>query len=357
MQYSTAFFSSIQTIVIDEADLIISNDGKRFWKFIQSYQHLAKNNNGNGQVIFVAATLPQRGGKSVFREILNRFPDINYISSSNAHQYVPSLTNIDIFVNEETKLPQLLRHLNILNGYLPYDANVIECRSNFGDKLRSEEHCRSEGNFDLNEPKQIKRIKVLVFTNTVSMAKKVFNFLNSEEKSTFEEEIKKTTRYTEPDTASVGVVKHTFYKEYIKTRLTSNEECITETGATECWQNRVGILIKEMSRSEREEVLTKFRRNKISVLVSTDLASRGLDICDISHVIQVDYARNAADTLHRAGRTARAGSSGTILNFVTEEDKDLWRAVKLTMRSDTETFQDIFSRKRQFSRRIKKKSK
>ena len=45
--------------------------------------------------------------------------------------------------------------------------------------------------------------------------------------------------------------------------------------------------------------------------MSTDLASRGLDICDITHVIQVDYAGNGADTLHCAGRTARAGRPGT----------------------------------------------
>ena len=348
-------FASIEAVIVDEADLIFSNGGKQFRNLLQSFQDYRFKTGDletSLQFIFAAATLPRRGRRSVFQKILTQFPNINYITSTNVHQYVPRLTNVDVFVKEETKLPQLLKCLNILNGDLPFENfekfQDSGTRMKFADILRTEEGTADEDcrNFGIElKQDQIKEIKVLVFANTVSVAKNIHEFLNCPVGWSF-----KTNK-----TASQNSVAHQIHEDSIKSTA-HNEEIVTITGPTYLWRNKVGTLHKEMSKSERQEVLTKFRRDEITVLVSTDLASRGLDICDISHVIQVDYARNAADTLHRAGRTARAGSPGIVINFITDTDKDLWRAIKLTEEGiGTEGFQEIFSRNRQFSRRIKKK--
>ena len=366
MQYSPKSLSSIQTVVIDEADLIILNGGKRFWKLLQSFQDrsdFAKNGDLGGtkvQFIFAAATLPRRGEKSVFRRILNHFPGINYVSSTRVHRYVPNLRNVGVFVKEETKLPQLLKCLNILNGGLPFDdmesCNEFETRPNVDNISTATESTSKGEHLDSQPNKPEKMIKVLVFANTVSMAEKIYKFLNFQEAGSTFELADKTTDYEDSTEEIRPNVQHYFGGDYIETALRGKEGFVTKTGPTSSWRSKVGILHKDMSRDERQEVLKKFHRNEIEILVSTDLASRGLDILDISHVVQVDYARNAADTLHRAGRTARAGNPGTVINFITENDKDLWKAIKQTdERIGNEGFQDIFSRNRQFSRRIKKK--
>ena len=78
------------------------------------------------------------------------------------------------------------------------------------------------------------------------------------------------------------------------------------------WKGRFGKLQKlsSVSTEEKEKTLQRFRTGMCRVLVSTDLVSRGLDLPDVTVVIQVDFPVNLADFLHRAGRTARAGKSG-----------------------------------------------
>jgi len=66
--------------------------------------------------------------------------------------------------------------------------------------------------------------------------------------------------------------------------------------------------------------MAQFRTGKIKILVATDVASRGLDISDISFVINFDLPKCIDDYIHRIGRTARAGKYGTSISFVTRDD-------------------------------------
>jgi ATP-dependent RNA helicase RhlE len=70
------------------------------------------------------------------------------------------------------------------------------------------------------------------------------------------------------------------------------------------------------SQSQRERALRNFKNNNIDVLVATDVAARGLDIPDVSHVINFDPPKMYDDYVHRIGRTGRAGKTGTALTFV-----------------------------------------
>ncbi|MBL7670185.1 MAG: DEAD/DEAH box helicase [Bdellovibrionaceae bacterium] len=79
----------------------------------------------------------------------------------------------------------------------------------------------------------------------------------------------------------------------------------------------------EMDKVERRANLKSFRDGKIDLLVSTDLASRGLDVDHVDRVINYHLPRELENYLHRVGRTARAGRSGLVVNLVTERDAEL----------------------------------
>jgi len=67
----------------------------------------------------------------------------------------------------------------------------------------------------------------------------------------------------------------------------------------------------------REKILGKFRDRKINILVATDVAARGIDVIELTHVINYSIPRNPEDYVHRIGRTGRAGKKGTAITFVT----------------------------------------
>ncbi|MDX9787303.1 MAG: DEAD/DEAH box helicase [Desulfobacterales bacterium] len=79
----------------------------------------------------------------------------------------------------------------------------------------------------------------------------------------------------------------------------------------------------DLSQDARERVLQRFRNNQIKVLVATDVAARGLDIDDISHVLNYDLPRDPEIYVHRVGRTARAGKPGIAISLLTPQER--WR--------------------------------
>ncbi|QEG24938.1 DEAD/DEAH box helicase [Mariniblastus fucicola] len=75
------------------------------------------------------------------------------------------------------------------------------------------------------------------------------------------------------------------------------------------------------SQNARERALDSFRRNKVTVLVATDVAARGIDIDGVSHVINYDMPVEAESYVHRIGRTGRAGADGIAISFCTPTEK------------------------------------
>jgi superfamily II DNA/RNA helicase len=73
----------------------------------------------------------------------------------------------------------------------------------------------------------------------------------------------------------------------------------------------------DMSQGARRQVLTEFKNGQWDVLVTTDLASRGIDIAQLAVVVNYDLPRSAVDYVHRIGRTGRAGAGGLAVSFVT----------------------------------------
>lgn len=79
---------------------------------------------------------------------------------------------------------------------------------------------------------------------------------------------------------------------------------------------------------QRVSALAELTAGSVTVAVCTDLASRGLDLPYIQCVVQYDFAYSAVDYLHRAGRTARMGAAGSVVNFVTPEDELIASAIE-----------------------------
>jgi len=84
----------------------------------------------------------------------------------------------------------------------------------------------------------------------------------------------------------------------------------------------VAAIHGDMSQRVREQVLQDFREGKLTYLIATDVAARGLDIPEVSHVFNYDIPEDPEVYVHRIGRTARAGRSGRALTFVGEWDAD-----------------------------------
>ncbi|HEY8491985.1 MAG TPA: DEAD/DEAH box helicase [Dehalococcoidia bacterium] len=83
-----------------------------------------------------------------------------------------------------------------------------------------------------------------------------------------------------------------------------------------------------MRQSQRDRVMQEFRAGRVRLVVATNVAARGLDISDISHVINYDLPDNLEEYVHRIGRTGRAGKRGTAFTFVGEWDLDAFEAFR-----------------------------
>jgi len=90
----------------------------------------------------------------------------------------------------------------------------------------------------------------------------------------------------------------------------------------------VAVLHSNRTQREREQALAGFRDGRFEVLVATDIAARGLDILEVSHVINYDVPQHPEDYVHRIGRTGRAQKVGDAFTLVTIEELEYLRAIE-----------------------------
>ena len=89
-----------------------------------------------------------------------------------------------------------------------------------------------------------------------------------------------------------------------------------------------------MTQSQRSGVMKSFKDGRLKVLVATNVAARGLDIPEVSHVINYDMPQNMEEYIHRIGRTARMDADGTAITFVTEWDMEMLDMIMNTVGDD-----------------------
>lgn len=115
-------------------------------------------------------------------------------------------------------------------------------------------------------------------------------------------------------------------------------------------KHNVDTIHGDLKQNKREKVIASYRKMKFRILVATDVASRGLDIPHIDHVINYDLPQCPEDFVHRIGRTARAGAKGKALTFIAPDDNYLWnkinKIVKMEKIDSTRSLKGKTKRKR-----------
>jgi ATP-dependent RNA helicase RhlE len=114
---------------------------------------------------------------------------------------------------------------------------------------------------------------------------------------------------------------------FARTKFRANDvnELLLEAGY------KSDVIHGERSQSARQRVIRDLKKGNIEILVATDLASRGLDIDDLSHVINYDLTSIPETYVHRIGRTGRAGSEGIAISFCDNEEKRFLRVIQKTI--------------------------
>lgn len=107
----------------------------------------------------------------------------------------------------------------------------------------------------------------------------------------------------------------------------------------------------DVSQAQREKTLRKFKKRIATILVATDVAARGIDVSNLSHVINYSLPQDPESYVHRIGRTGRAGNEGTAITFISHSEYRqfvaMQRQVKTTIRKETlPTAQDIVEMKK-----------
>ncbi|MDO4887354.1 MAG: DEAD/DEAH box helicase [Actinomycetaceae bacterium] len=92
-----------------------------------------------------------------------------------------------------------------------------------------------------------------------------------------------------------------------------------------------GALHGDLGQGAREQALRAFRNGKVDVLVATDVAARGIDVDDVTHVINYQCPEDEKTYIHRIGRTGRAGNKGTAVTFVDWDDLTRWAVINKTL--------------------------
>ena len=90
----------------------------------------------------------------------------------------------------------------------------------------------------------------------------------------------------------------------------------------------VGEMHSDLTQAERDEIMFQYKSRKIDMIVATDILARGIDIDDIRIVINYDVPRDCDDYIHRIGRTARAGTKGRAITFVSQEDQEFFKRIE-----------------------------
>ena len=90
----------------------------------------------------------------------------------------------------------------------------------------------------------------------------------------------------------------------------------------------------DISQPQREKILNKFKKRLINILVATDVAARGIDVHDLTHVINYSLPQDAESYVHRIGRTGRAGKEGNAITFITPEEYRKLRYISRETKTD-----------------------
>ena len=153
--------------------------------------------------------------------------------------------------------------------------------------------------------------------------------------------------------------KRVFLDEFIKD-MASNDKVIVFVGKKIiCDEISSDLALKGVDvqcmhgnrdQGDREQALEDLKSGNVKIMIATDVASRGLDIDDITHILNLDFPRTVEEYVHRIGRTGRAGRTGTSITIMSRED---WRHAEELIKILEEASQEVPDELRDMARRFK----
>ena len=142
---------------------------------------------------------------------------------------------------------------------------------------------------------------------------------------------------TEPQ--KLGIIQHLFKEEPAKRVIIFASSKLKVKEVTKALQHmklNVGEMHSDLDQPQRDAVMYEFKNDRIDILVATDIVARGIDIDDITMVINFDVPHDCEDYVHRIGRTARAGNEGRAITFVGPKDQTRFRSIEEFIEKDVE---------------------
>ena len=129
--------------------------------------------------------------------------------------------------------------------------------------------------------------------------------------------------------------KENFKKVMIFTETKKNADRIVERLADH-WKGELSVIHSNKAQNTRLKALRSFKEGETRIMVASDVAARGIDVQDVSHVINFDIPSLAEEYVHRIGRTARAGKEGAAISFVSEIEEDRFMDIERLINQEVE---------------------
>lgn len=129
--------------------------------------------------------------------------------------------------------------------------------------------------------------------------------------------------------------KDTYKKVMVFTETKKNADRIVERLADH-WKGELSVIHSNKAQNTRLNALRAFKEEETRILVASDVAARGIDVQDVSHVINFDIPSLAEEYVHRIGRTARAGKEGVAISFVSEIEEDRFTDIERLINQNVE---------------------
>lgn len=121
--------------------------------------------------------------------------------------------------------------------------------------------------------------------------------------------------------------RETFTRVMVFTETKKNADRIVEKLA-DTWKDELSVIHSNKAQNTRLNALRAFKEGRARIMVSSDVAARGIDVQDVSHVINFDIPSLPEEYVHRIGRTARAGKEGTAISFVLEKEEERFSEIE-----------------------------
>ena len=141
------------------------------------------------------------------------------------------------------------------------------------------------------------------------------------------------------ETQKLGIIKDIFKNADLKRVIIfcgSKMKVKQVAGALQRMKIKCGEMHSDLEQSERDDMMFKFKSGQYDVIVATDILARGIDIDDISMVINYDVPHDAEDYVHRIGRTARAERDGQAVTLVSDDDMVYFRQIEQFLGKEVE---------------------